>query len=120
MNEWIAVCKENDLIPNSGVAALVNGEQIAVFYIPQATPSFYAIGNYDPIGKANVLSRGLICSFGEDIYVASPLYKEHYNLVTGECLEQPDYKVSSWQCELRDGSLFVQKQTNFEYTKKSA
>lgn len=87
------ICKMADLVPNSGVCALVQGQQIAVFYLPAEAPQIYAIGNYDPIGKANVLSRGILGDIKGHLVVASPLYKQHFDLVTGECLEDQSAKV---------------------------
>ena len=60
MAQWIDVCSVDDLQPDSGVCALVEGQQVAIFYCPNLTAKVYAISNYDPFGKANVLSRGLV------------------------------------------------------------
>ncbi|MFT5717413.1 MAG: nitrite reductase (NADH) small subunit, partial [Oleiphilaceae bacterium] len=54
------VCSKNDLVENSGVCALINGEQIAIFYLPKSEQKVFAISNWDPFGKANVLSRGIV------------------------------------------------------------
>ena len=98
---WITVCNKEDLIADSGLCALLEGEQgeeqVAIFLVGK-TDKLYAICNYDPIGDANVLSRGIIGSIDDQLVVASPLYKQHYNLETGVCLEDPDvilkvYKV---------------------------
>ena len=59
MSNSVILCQQADLIPNSGICAQVQGEQIALFYLPRENPQVYAIGNWDPIGKANVLSRGM-------------------------------------------------------------
>ncbi|MER8170635.1 nitrite reductase small subunit NirD, partial [Acinetobacter baumannii] len=85
------ICAPDDILPNLGVAALVDDRQIAVFRVRQRDGSdqFYAIDNFDPQSDANVLSRGLTGSLGGRIVVASPIYKHHYDLVTGECLEEP-------------------------------
>ena len=54
--QWQHICTREDLVAGSGVAALINGEQVALFYLPDQSPPLYAIGNHDPIGGANVLS----------------------------------------------------------------
>ncbi len=69
MTQWIDICSMDDLQPNSGVCALVNSEQVAIFYFPNED-KIYAIGNYDPIGKANVLSRGMVGDINGEPVVA--------------------------------------------------
>jgi nitrite reductase (NADH) small subunit len=96
---WITICTFDALLPNTGVCALVNDEQVAVFRVGDA---LYAIHNFDPIGEANVLSRGIIGSVGDVTVVASPLYKEHYNLATGACLEKPDVSVKTYDVRVLD------------------
>ena len=93
MNNSVILCQQADLIPNSGICVQVQGEQIALFYLPQENPQVYAIGNWDPIGKANVLSRGMIGDLNTRLVVASPLYKQHFDLVSGECLEDTNFCV---------------------------
>ncbi|MBL4637750.1 MAG: nitrite reductase small subunit NirD, partial [Proteobacteria bacterium] len=74
MSDWIDVCGFDDLQPNSGVCALVEDKQVAIFYMPEQNEVF-AINNYDPFGEAYVLSRGLIGDINGVAMVASPLYK---------------------------------------------
>lgn len=93
--QWIDVCGTEDLVPNSGICALVSGQQVAIFSMIK-DDTVFAIGNYDPIGKANVLSRGLIGDLKGQPVVASPLYKQHFNLETGQCLEQADVSVKTY------------------------
>jgi len=93
---WQPLCNKADLIANSGVCALVDGQQIAVFYLPKEQPEVFALGNWDPIGKANVMSRGIVGDIGDKIVVASPLYKQHFELATGQCLEEAEVKVPAY------------------------
>ena len=99
MSNWLDICSVEDLQPNSGVCALVDGQQVAIFYMP-AEQAVYAIGNYDPIGKAYVLSRGMIGDIGGIPVVASPLYKQHYDLKTGKCLEDDTVKVNAYDIRI--------------------
>ncbi len=103
---WISVCEIDDLLPDTGVCALVNNQQVAIFRSHRLNEIF-AVSNYDPVGEANVLSRGIIGSIGDEVVVASPLYKEHYNLRTGECLEKPEYNVSVFPVRVDDGLIQV-------------
>ena len=77
-NEWETVCTLNDINPFTGVCALVGNEQVAIFRIND--DQLYAVQNYCPHGKASVLSRGLVGTVGDKIVVASPLYKQQYDL----------------------------------------
>ena len=68
---------------------------MAVFHVGDAAPRVFAIDNIDPNAGASVLSRGLVGSLGERIVVASPIYKQHFDLATGECLEAPEHSVAA-------------------------
>ncbi len=100
MTDPITLCKLQDLVPNSGVCIKVDDHQIALFYLPDESPQIYGIGNWDPIGKANVLSRGIVGDINQRLVVASPLYKQHFDLLTGDCLEQPEIKVPVYKVAL--------------------
>ena len=104
---WVKVCALGDIVPNTGVCALVNGAQVAVFHVAGGEGSVYAIQNYDPCSQAAVLSRGLIGNLGERIVVASPIYKHHFDLRTGECLEAPEHSVSAYPVRVESGKVWV-------------
>lgn len=106
MAEWIEVCPVEDLQPDSGVCALVKGLQVAIFYMPKES-AVYAINNYDPFGKANVLSRGLIGDMNGQPVVASPLYKQHFNLQTGACLEDETVTLPVYAVRIDNGIVQV-------------
>jgi len=105
-NKWIDVCSKDDLQPNSGVCALVEDQQVAIFYMPE-DDAVYAINNYDPFGNANVLSRGLIGDLNGVPMVASPLYKQHFNLQTGECLDDNSVSVEAYGIRIANGRVEV-------------
>src|SRR5690606_34794250 len=100
------VCAEADLVKDSGVCALVKGEQVALFR-DTLDSAVYAIANYDPFGKANVLSRGIIGSLGGRVVVASPLYKQHFCLTTGQCLEDDKVRLRVWPVKLENGRVYL-------------
>jgi len=103
---WVDICSKDDLQPNSGICALVEGKQIAIFYLPKQH-SVYAINNYDPYGKANVLSRGLIGDTNGEPMVASPLYKQHFSLKTGICLDDETVKVDAHKIRIENNRVEV-------------
>ncbi len=104
---WQEICQRRDLVAGSGVCALVNGEQVALYYLPGEEPPLYALGNRDPIGGANVLSRGIVGDIGGRLVVASPLYKQHFDLTTGACLEEPDQQVEVYDVRLDGDSVLI-------------
>jgi len=106
MSAWNDICSETDLQPDSGVCALVNGQQIAIFYLPKED-ALYAIDNYDPFGQAYVLSRGLIGDINGVAMVASPLYKQHFDLATGQCFEDETVKVASFEVRKNKGRVEI-------------
>lgn len=101
---WYRVCGLDDIPPNSGVAALVEGRQVAMFRVGDA---LYAVGNYDPASGINVLSRGIVGDVAGEIVVASPVYKQHYSLVTGRCLEDPELRIPAYLTRVADGAAWV-------------
>lgn len=102
---WTAVCAVDDILPNTGVCALVDGRHVAIFRV--GTEQFFAIDNVDPKAQASVLSRGLVGNLGEHIVVASPLYKHHFDLRSGACLELPAYSVQAYTTQVRNGQVWV-------------
>jgi nitrite reductase (NADH) small subunit len=105
--EWSPICSLDRIVPDTGVCALLNGRQVAVFRIGSDDSRLFAIDNYDPNSDAAVLSRGLVGSIGERIVVASPIYKQHFDLQTGECLEAPHNSVASYPVRVQDGTVWV-------------
>jgi len=97
---WHEVCDLNDILPDTGVCADVAGRQIAVFRVDDV---IYAIDNRDPASGANVLSRGLVGDVGGELVVASPIYKHHYSLISGRCLEEPQNSIHTYPARL-DGT----------------
>ncbi len=103
-NNWITICNESDLTADTGLCALHQGEQVAIFK-PALTDELFALSNFDPFGKANVMSRGIIGSIGKYLVVASPLYKQHFVLSTGECLEDPSVAIKTYQVRIEAGQV---------------
>ncbi|MCO4865038.1 nitrite reductase small subunit NirD [Cupriavidus sp. WGlv3] len=103
---WTAICTVRDIVPNTGVCALVDDRQVAVFRIGRGD-EVYAIDNFDPNAQAAVLSRGLVGNLGERLVVASPIYKHHFDLRTGECLEAPEQSVNAYAARVYDGKVWI-------------
>ena len=102
---WTAVCRYDDLIPERGVAALVDGEAVALFR--PFDGRLYALSNLDPFSNASVLSRGIVGDRGGRPTVASPIYKQVFELATGMCLDDPTVAVRTYPTRLVDGIVEV-------------
>jgi len=100
---WQEICGLADILPDTGVCADL-GRQIAVFRVDDAV---YAIDNRDPGSGANVLSRGIVGDLGGELVVASPIYKHHFSLTTGRCLEEPELSVAAHECRVVEGRVWV-------------
>jgi nitrite reductase (NADH) small subunit len=107
--QWITVCPLERIAINTGVCALVNDRQIAVFRVGDGT-QVYAISNYDPFSKAHVLSRGIVGDRNGIPKVASPVYKHNFNLITGECLDDPSVTVPKFFVQIVEGQVQVSDQ----------
>ena len=105
--QWLDVCANDDLVSDTGLCALLAGEQVAIFKLSQ-TGEVFALQNYDPFGHANVMSRGLIASSGEDLFVVSPLYKQHYCLRTGHCIEDIGIKLKTYPVRIFNDKIQLQ------------
>jgi len=105
---WRTVCTRRDLVANSGVVALVDNVQVAIFYLPQADGAqLYAIENRDPKSGANVIGRGIVGHLGGALVVASPLYKQHFRLDDGSCLEYPEQHLHTWKARINADAVEV-------------
>lgn len=109
MSSWESVCQRKDLVAGSGVCALLGNMQVALFYLPGEEPVLYALANRDPIGEANVLSRGIVGDIGGQRVVASPLYKHHFNLATGVCLEDETVRIPVYAARLEGNSVLIER-----------
>jgi nitrite reductase (NADH) small subunit len=102
---WVDVCALDAIQPDTGVCAIVDGEQVAVFRL--ADEAVHAIGNLDPFSGAQCLSRGIVGDAGGVPKVASPVYKQAFDLRTGTCLDDPSVSVPVHGCRVADGRVQV-------------
>lgn len=102
---WVPVCRLDQLTVDVGVAALVGVEQVALFRLD--VEQIRAIGNLDPYSQAQVLSRGIVGSRGEVVFVASPMYKQPFDLSTGQCLDEPAVSVPTFEVRVVEGIVQV-------------
>ena len=99
---WTRVCRIELLTPDRGAAALVGAEAVAIFRVT-GEEGVFAIGNVDPFSGASVLSRGIVGSSGDVLTVASPVYKQRFDLRTGRCLDDDTVAVPTYAARVVDG-----------------
>jgi nitrite reductase (NADH) small subunit len=104
MSTWEDVCALDDVLPASGVCALIDGQQVAVV---RTRDAIYAIGNFDPFSKAFVLSRGIVGDRGGIPKIASPIFKQSFDLRTGQCLDDPRVQVPTYEVRVVSGRVLV-------------
>jgi len=92
-NSWMRVCKANDISPYTGVSALILGRQVAIFRL---LSDYYAISDFDPFSGSYGLSRGSVSNHANVAKVDTPIYKKSFSLVTGECLDDPSVKLTTY------------------------
>ncbi|WP_158885428.1 nitrite reductase small subunit NirD [Amycolatopsis anabasis] len=103
---WTPVCPVEAVLPGSGVAALLPGDiQVAIFLAGDG--EFYALSNMDPFSGAAVLARGIVGDTGGVPTVASPIYKERFDLRTGACLDDAEVEITSYPVRVADGIVHV-------------
>lgn len=105
--EWTAACPFSRLDPLRGVAVLLpDGSQVALFRL--ADDSLRAVGNIDPIGRAAVLSRGIVGDRRGFPVVTSPLKKQAFSLIDGRCLDAEGVRIPVYGTRIGlDGTVFV-------------
>lgn len=103
---WTPVCAVTDLLPGRGVAALLaDEEQVAIFRT--AEDAVHALSNIDPFSRAAVLSRGIVGDLRGVPVVASPMHKQHFDLRTGVCVDDPSVTVPVYPVRVEDGTILV-------------
>lgn len=104
--DWIEICHLDDITPNTGVGAIVKDQQIALFRVGHEK-RVYALSNQDPFSQAFVMSRGILGDLQGERVVASPIYKQHFSLATGRCLEDKNQKLLVFPSKIEEGRVFV-------------
>ncbi|MBV8161039.1 MAG: nitrite reductase small subunit NirD [Acidimicrobiia bacterium] len=103
---WVDVCGLDDLRLDRGVCALVGPYQVAVFRL-SPDGALFAVSNYDPFSGAYVMSRGIVGSQGDTPKVASPVYKQSFDLQTGACLDDPSETIATFPVRTVDRRVQV-------------
>ncbi|MDN3556573.1 nitrite reductase small subunit NirD [Halomonas maura] len=108
---WQPLCTKADLVPFSGVAAWIETPegpaQVALFYLPGHATELYAVDHHDPFSGANVIARGIVGDLSGAPVVASPIYKQHFRLDDGQCLEDEAVRLRCWTVCFEDDRVML-------------
>ena len=104
--DWTPVCALDDILPDTGVCALLAGRQIAIVRVGEGD-KVYAIDNFDPFSNAFVISRGIVGDKNGVPKIASPIFKQSFSLLTGQCLDKPAVSIPVYAARVRDGQIEV-------------
>lgn len=105
---WRDVCAIDDVLPGTGAAALIDGEQIAVVRTRDGVLA--ALSNFDPFSNAFVIARGIVGDRAGVPKIASPIYKQSFSLETGECLDDPTVRLAVFPVRISAGRIQVSVQ----------
>ncbi|WP_404444609.1 nitrite reductase small subunit NirD [Microbacterium marinum] len=107
---WTAICALADLERERGRAALLGDVQVALFLTHAGR--VHAVQNLDPYSGAHVISRGIVGTRQDVPTVASPMYKQVFDLRTGVCLETQGKEPRTlrvWPAAVADGIVYLRK-----------
>lgn len=103
---WLRVYRVEQLPPGRGQAALINGQQVALFRLHCG--ELHAVSRKDPVSGSNVMARRIVGSTGDDVpTITSPLYKEVYDLRDGSSVSDPQYSLGVWPVRVEDGDVLI-------------
>ena len=103
--DWQAVCPVDALEVERGATALVHGQAIAIFRMPDNV--VYALGNHDPFAKASVIAKGIVGVRDGGPFVASPAHRHGFDLRTGQCLDDAHVTIPAYEVRVVDGLIHV-------------
>ncbi|MEJ7778589.1 MAG: nitrite reductase small subunit NirD [Daejeonella sp.] len=106
--QWILVCKAEDIPENGGACVKVEEQQVAVFNFKRRN-QWYATQNLCPHKQQMVLSRGMIGSAGENCEpkVACPFHKNTFSLITGEGISDEALHIKTYPVKVYSGLVYI-------------
>lgn len=103
----VLLCRQQDLVPFSGVAARFGRHAIALFYLPGESVELYGVSHIDPATGAPVMAHGLLGESKGAFYLAAPLHKQQYRLSDGQCLSDSTLKLQVFNVQLLDARVWL-------------
>lgn len=103
---WFRACKTTDVPCNGGVCVKYKNEQIALFNFTRRG-EWYATQNMCPHRMQMALSRGMIGSQDGEPKVACPFHKKSFSLVDGHCMNDEEYRLTTYEIKVQDDDVFI-------------
>lgn len=104
--EWIAIAPADTFPVDAGMAALIKGEQVAIFNFARKG-KWFATGNRCPHKGEQCIARGLLGDADGQPKVACPFHKRAFSLESGECLSGDDFTIPTYEVKVQDGTVYV-------------
>lgn len=104
--DWADICALDDITPDTGVAALWGDRQIAIVRVGDGD-EVYAIDNFDPFSRAFVIARGIVGDRQGVPKIASPIFKQSFDLRTGQCLDDPAVRLAAYAVRVAGGRIQI-------------
>lgn len=102
---WTAIGRYADLAPGRGVAAQVEGAQIAVFRT--CAGELYAVGNQDPVSGAFVICDAQTGARAGSPVITPPECGHVYDLRSGACLGDAAIALPTYPVRRYRGLVWV-------------
>lgn len=103
---WNDICAIEQITPGTGVAALVDGRQLAIVRHMNGSEVF-AVSNFDPFSNTFVIARGIVGDRNGIPKITSPMYKQSFDLRSGTCLDDPTVALEHFETRLVAGRIQV-------------
>jgi nitrite reductase (NADH) large subunit len=104
--EWVPLASADEVPRDGGVAVRYGDVQLALFHLA-SRGTWYATQNRCPHMRDMVLARGIVGDQAGRPKVACPLHKKTFDLVTGEGLSDPEYRIAAFPARVEDGKVYV-------------
>ncbi len=101
---WTDICAVTDIIPGTGVCALLGQHQVAVFR-PYADEQLFALDNIDPFYQASVFSRGILADLQGEVLSCRPLRGQDCRLKDGVCLANAEFAIAAYAVRVNNGRI---------------
>ena len=103
---WFKAARVEDFPEDGGACVKYRDMQIAVFNFSRRK-EWYASQNLCPHKMQMALSRGMIGSAAGEPKVACPFHKKTFSLLSGECLNAEEEKISVFPVKVEDGFVYI-------------